>query len=203
MYTKFYSLPLEKQERIINAAINEFVKNGYDKASTNDIVRGAEISKGSLFNYFNNKKDLYLFLLEYATGIVDDIYQEIDFNETDIFKRIGQIGRVKLNIQRKFPQVFNFWFSVVNEQSAEVKAEIQEKQDNILKEGFERIYENIDYSKFRQGLDIEKAINILNWTMVGFSEKLKNELSSIEEMSDKYLKEWDSYSEILKHSYYN
>ncbi|MCR6111544.1 TetR/AcrR family transcriptional regulator [Bacillus sp. A301a_S52] len=203
MYTKFYSLPLEKQERIINAAINEFVKNGYDKASTNDIVRGAEISKGSLFNYFNNKKDLYLFLLEYATGIVDDIYQEIDFNETDIFKRIGQIGRVKLNIQRKFPQVFNFWFSVVNEKSAEVKAEIEEKQDNILKEGFERIYENIDYSKFRQGLDIEKAINILNWTMVGFSEKLKNELSSIEEMSDKYLKEWDSYSEILKHSYYN
>ncbi|UJW58544.1 TetR/AcrR family transcriptional regulator [Bacillus sp. A116_S68] len=202
MYTKFYSLPLEKQERIINAAINEFVKNGYDKASTNDIVRGAEISKGSLFNYFNNKKDLYLFLLEYATGIVDDIYQEIDFNETDIFKRIGQIGRVKLNIQRKFPQVFNFWFSVVNEQSAEVKAEIEEKQDNILKEGFERIYENIDYSKFRQGLDIEKAINILNWTMVGFSEKLKNDISSIEEVSDEALKEWDSYSELLKHSFY-
>ncbi|WP_078579617.1 TetR/AcrR family transcriptional regulator [Salipaludibacillus agaradhaerens] len=202
MYTKFYSLPLEKQERIINAAINEFVKNGYDKASTNDIVRGAEISKGSLFNYFNNKKDLYLFLLEYATGIVDDIYQEIDFNETDIFKRMGQIGRVKLNIQRKFPQVFNFWFSVVNEKSAEVKAEIQEKQDNILKEGFERIYENIDYSKFRQGLDIEKAINILNWTMVGFSEKLKNDISSIEEVSDEALKEWDSYSELLKHSFY-
>ncbi|MCR6107492.1 TetR/AcrR family transcriptional regulator [Salipaludibacillus agaradhaerens] len=202
MYTKFYSLPLEKQERIINAAINEFVKNGYDKASTNDIVRGAEISKGSLFNYFNNKKDLYLFLLEYATGIVDDIYQGIDFNETDIFKRIGQIGRVKLNIQRKFPQVFNFWFSVVNEESAEVKAEIEEKQDNILKEGFERIYENIDFSKFRQGIDIEKAINILNWTMVGFSEKLKNDISSIEEVSDEALKEWDSYSELLKHSFY-
>jgi tetrahydromethanopterin S-methyltransferase subunit G len=145
---------------------------------------------------------LYLFLLEYATGIVDDIYQEIDFNETDIFKRIGQIGRVKLNIQRKFPQVFNFWFSVVNEKSAEVKAEIEEKQDNILKEGFERIYENIDYSKFRQGLDIEKAINILNWTMVGFSEKLKNDISSIEEVSDEALKEWDSYSELLKHSFY-
>ncbi|UTR15501.1 TetR/AcrR family transcriptional regulator [Salipaludibacillus sp. LMS25] len=203
MYAKFYSLPLEKQQCIINAAIKGFVKNGYDKASTNDIVQEADISKGSLFNYFNNKKDLYLFLLEYVTGIVDDIYKEIDFNETDIFKRIGQIGRVKLTIQRKVPEVFNFWLSVVDEESVEVKAEIVEIQDNILKEGFKRIYENIDYAKFRQGLDIEKAIDILNWTMLGFSEKVKNDMSSIEEVNDDLLKEWDRYSEILKHSFYN
>jgi AcrR family transcriptional regulator len=203
VYAKFYSLPLEKQQCIINAAIKGFVKNGYDKASTNDIVQEADISKGSLFNYFNNKKDLYLFLLEYVTGIVDDIYKEIDFNETDIFKRIGQIGRVKLTIQRKVPEVFNFWLSVVDEESVEVKAEIVEIQDNILKEGFKRIYENIDYAKFRQGLDIEKAIDILNWTMLGFSEKVKNDMSSIEEVNDDLLKEWDRYSEILKHSFYN
>ena len=58
IYLKFQSLETEKRERIINAALKEFAKNGYDKASTNDIVKEAEISKGSLFNYFNSKNEI-------------------------------------------------------------------------------------------------------------------------------------------------
>ena len=64
---KFFSLKPEKRERIINAALKEFAKNGYDKASTNEIVKESGISKGSLFNYFISKKELYLFLLDYAS----------------------------------------------------------------------------------------------------------------------------------------
>lgn len=65
IFPKFFSLEPDKRERIINAALNEFARNGYGKASTNEIIKEAGISKGSLFNYFNNKKELYLFLLGY------------------------------------------------------------------------------------------------------------------------------------------
>ncbi|MFD2507517.1 TetR/AcrR family transcriptional regulator [Halalkalibacter alkalisediminis] len=91
---------VEKQERIINAAIKEFVKSGFERASTNEIVREAGISKGSLFNYFNNKKDLYTFLIENGAEVIEKIYEEIDFNETDMFKRLGDIGLIKLDIQK-------------------------------------------------------------------------------------------------------
>ncbi|MDD3656837.1 MAG: TetR/AcrR family transcriptional regulator, partial [Atribacterota bacterium] len=57
IYSQFHSLESEKQERIINAALKEFARNGYGKASTNEIIKQAGISKGSLFNYFNNKKE--------------------------------------------------------------------------------------------------------------------------------------------------
>lgn len=50
IYQKFNSLEAEKQERIINTALKEFARNGYDKASTNEIVKEAGISKGSLFS---------------------------------------------------------------------------------------------------------------------------------------------------------
>ncbi|MGI6412409.1 MAG: FtsX-like permease family protein [Syntrophomonadaceae bacterium] len=53
--TRFYSLEKDKQERIINAALKEFARSGYERASTNVIIKEAEISKGSLFNYFNSK----------------------------------------------------------------------------------------------------------------------------------------------------
>jgi AcrR family transcriptional regulator len=77
----YNSLEPEKRERIINAALKEFALNGYERASTNEIIKEAEISKGSLFNYFNSKKELYLFLLDYVVEIIDEIYEEIDLNE--------------------------------------------------------------------------------------------------------------------------
>lgn len=93
-------MKIEKQERIINAAMKEFVKSGYEKASTNEMVKDAQISKGSLFNYFSNKKDLYFFLIQNAVNIIEQIYVEIDMSERDIFERISQVGLIKLNIQR-------------------------------------------------------------------------------------------------------
>ncbi|WP_235439744.1 TetR/AcrR family transcriptional regulator [Paenibacillus sp. DMB20] len=103
MSQKFYGLEPEKRERIINAAIKEFARNGYDKASTNEIIKEAEISKGSLFNYFNSKKELYLFLLEYLVEVIDKILDEIDLNETDIFKRLRDVGFIKFKIMKKTP----------------------------------------------------------------------------------------------------
>ena len=52
MNNKFFDLKKEKQDRIINAALSVFAKNGYAHASTDEIVREASISNGLLFHYF-------------------------------------------------------------------------------------------------------------------------------------------------------
>ena len=200
--TKFYSLKIDKQERIINAAMEEFVKSGYDKASTNEIVKEAKISKGSLFNYFINKKDLYLFLIENVVKIIEQIYDEIDMNERDIFKRISQVGLIKLNIQKKYPLVFDFLKSLGDEEATEVKTDIDQITGNILDDGLKRIYQNIDLSKFREDVDPEKAIHILNWTMVGFAEVQLAKIGSFNNVGIELFNEWNSYSEILKRSFY-
>ncbi|MGI6551342.1 MAG: TetR/AcrR family transcriptional regulator [Syntrophomonadales bacterium] len=125
IYSKFNSLEPEKRARIINAALKEFARNGYEKASTNEIVKESYISKGSLFNYFNSKKELYLFLLDYVAEIVEKIYAEVDWSETDFFERMRQLGSVKFKIYKKFPQAFHFLKSLANEDAAEVKSEIK------------------------------------------------------------------------------
>ena len=66
MKDKFFNIPLEKQNKIINSALAEFAKNGYTKTSINDIAKSADVSKASLFYYFNTKKELYLYLYEYC-----------------------------------------------------------------------------------------------------------------------------------------
>ncbi len=62
----FANLPAAKRQAIIDIAIEEFAAHPYATASVSHIVARAGIAKGSLYQYFENKQDFYLYLLEYA-----------------------------------------------------------------------------------------------------------------------------------------
>jgi len=63
----FINLQKNKKNKILAVALNEFALNDYDHASITRIVKVLEIAKGSVYQYFENKKDLYLYLVEQAT----------------------------------------------------------------------------------------------------------------------------------------
>ncbi len=60
----FYNLSDDKKKRIFDAAIQEFSTRSYSDASLNQIVKAAKIPWGSFYQYFNDKEDIYLYLLE-------------------------------------------------------------------------------------------------------------------------------------------
>jgi AcrR family transcriptional regulator len=59
----FFNLPDEKRNTIVNAAIDEFAAYGLENASTNRIVANSGISKGSFYQYFEDKQDIFMYLL--------------------------------------------------------------------------------------------------------------------------------------------
>ena len=63
----FLNLPDDKRERIISAALEEFANNDFRNASITRMVRSLGIAKGSVYQYFKDKKDLYLYLLVFVT----------------------------------------------------------------------------------------------------------------------------------------
>ncbi|MDR1961332.1 MAG: TetR/AcrR family transcriptional regulator, partial [Gracilibacteraceae bacterium] len=56
--------PLPKRQKIERAALEEFAAHGYDGSNLNRIVEGSRIAKGSFYQYFEDKKDLYFHLIE-------------------------------------------------------------------------------------------------------------------------------------------
>ena len=60
----FLNLPEEKRRLIDSVALDEFAEYGFDKASINRIVSAAGIAKGSFYQYFEDKKDLFLYLVK-------------------------------------------------------------------------------------------------------------------------------------------
>lgn len=83
MNEKFYALPEEKQNRIINAGFRVFSQNSYKKSPVNEIALEAGISKSLLFFYFKNKKELYIFLLKKVEEITRKTLMEAAVNKCD------------------------------------------------------------------------------------------------------------------------
>lgn len=71
----FLNLPAEKRERFIDAALDEFAGNTYSRASVSRIVEKAGIAKGSVYQYFADKKDLYLYLIDLAGKAKFDFFK--------------------------------------------------------------------------------------------------------------------------------
>jgi len=62
--TTYHNLPEDKQKRIFQAAVNEFSQRNIDAASLANIVAEARISRGSIYQYFTDKEDLYIYIIE-------------------------------------------------------------------------------------------------------------------------------------------
>lgn len=60
----FFNLPEEKRALICEVAVDEFATHSFAQASINRIVTQAGIAKGSFYQYFENKTDLFLYLLQ-------------------------------------------------------------------------------------------------------------------------------------------
>lgn len=60
----FLKLSEDKKTRIFQASVCEFSNHNFDEASLNNIVKAAGISKGSMYQYFEDKLDLFKFTIE-------------------------------------------------------------------------------------------------------------------------------------------
>ncbi len=96
----YYNLPKSKQKKIFDAGLLEFSYNSYHNASINTIVLIAEISKGSFYQYFNDKKEFYWYI------VMEVIYGNIDHYESILAKNDGDFLKAEkelfLNILNLF-----------------------------------------------------------------------------------------------------
>lgn len=206
LFDKFLNLDKEKQERILNAAMKEFAQKGFNNASTNEIVKEANIGKGMLFHYFNSKKDLFLFLYDYTLDVLmKELYGKIDLSERDVLKRLRQFLSSKYVLVGKHPDMFDFIKTANLEESEEVKKYLDAKNNEHQKYSYGKVLENIDTSKFRDNIDINRAINVILWTLEGVSEKEKEKARTLSLAELKYneiLIEMDSYVELFRNTFY-
>lgn len=103
----FFNLPEEKRHQILQVAIDEFAENDYDNVSISRIVARAGIAKGSFYQYFVGKEDLYGYVLsllaEAKTRFMS--LDHPDPNHIGIFAYLRWMAEVGVAFQLAHPQL--------------------------------------------------------------------------------------------------
>lgn len=88
----FYHLDEGKKKRILDAAEKELIRVPISELSINKIIQSAEISRGSFYQYFEDKHDLVMYLLsDYIEAIKNEIVNSLTLNQGDVFLAMGYI----------------------------------------------------------------------------------------------------------------
>jgi TetR/AcrR family transcriptional regulator len=204
MYDKFENLEGEKQERILRAAMAEFAVNGYDKASTNAMVKKAEIAKGLLFHYFVSKKQLFLYLYGYCLELVIREYLKMDcLREKDIFIRIRGAQQAKMALLARYPDISDFMTAAYRDQSPQICGEVLKRNAQAFALGLGAIFTDVDVTLFKPGLDAQKVISVIRWTFEGLGTELTSMIKAgVSVDYGQALTETDEYIKALKFAFY-
>jgi len=199
-FDTFYSLETEKKERIINAALDEIAEKGFKKASTNAIVKRAAISKGMLFYYFGSKEELFDFLFEYIIEFVKGEYVEKFINQTktrDFIERCKSLAALKRHMLSNHPKIIKFYESFYlpgNEEYLNKYSDAILEVTHIVRNG---LYEDVDYSLFREGVAPEKTLTYIRWLTERYEQEFTDKLIEEGTAEENFDEAFDDYYALL------
>ena len=168
MNPKFYALPQEKQRAILNAGFHVFSQNTYKKSPMSEIAEAAGISKALLFHYFQNKKELYLFLWDTCAKItVEEMTRSGVYEQTDLFGSMDSGMQAKLRLIRQYPDISTFAVRAFYEKDPEVSADIQKSMGQYLNAHAAKKLEKLDPEDFIPGIDLQMMYREMYWASEG------------------------------------
>ena len=188
MNEKFFNLPIEKQERIINAGYRVFSQNSYKKSPMSEIADAAGISKSLLFHYFLNKKELYMFLWDNcAKTTVQYLTEYKCYEQKDLFEMMYRGMQAKMEIIRKYPDMARFVIKAYYEKDPAVCDDIQQSYQKFLNMKAKTTLMKLEPEKFMPGLDLQMMYREMFWAAEGYLwEKVQQGSLNMEKMEDDF-----------------
>lgn len=169
MNEKFFSLPEERRQAILNAGFRVFSQNSYKHSPMKEVADEAGISKALLFHYFRNKREFYLFLLDTGARTTVEYLKTCGcYEQEDLFGAMYLGMKAKVAVMRRCPDMTAFVLKAYYERDEEVRGEVQKL---IRKYGGYRANAylvNLAPEKFRPGLDLNMMYLDMFWASEGY-----------------------------------
>jgi TetR/AcrR family transcriptional repressor of uid operon len=157
-FTQEYRTELKK--KIMQAAIEIFAKNGFDRTRMEDIAMAAGLAKGTLYLYFKNKEDLF--------------YAICDHNLEELRNQLSRVFNRKENIMldaRKFYDEYRkeslggdtIWFEMIalSTRSPRLRKILTENQSKVYQVVKEVLKTQIERGFFREDINVDVTASAL------------------------------------------
>ncbi len=160
----FFNLPDDKRQAILDVAIDAFAEKDYAEVSISQLVARAGIAKGSFYQYFEDKQDLYLYLLE-LTGIEKATFLQthpMPDPQMGIFNYMRWLFELGVSFESINPKLARIGYRAyyeqnprLNEAMAEMRSQSRDFFPNLLRQG-------IANGELREDLDVDSAAFLFN-----------------------------------------
>jgi AcrR family transcriptional regulator len=140
----FFNLPDDKRELICKVAIAEFAEYPFDQASVNRIVANAGIAKGSFYQYFEDKADLFLYLARLAGEAKAQYISPVMRNpeEHDFFTLLRELYVSGIQFAAEHPEYAEINKNLLENKASPLYRELMAENLPSAYEFFERMLEN-------------------------------------------------------------
>lgn len=198
MNERFYELPKEKQQKIINAGFRVFSQNTYKKSPMSEIAAAAEISKSLLFHYFKNKKELYLFLWNEGVKMTLEYLRHFGCYESDtLFGMLEQGMKAKLQIMRLYPDMTAFIIKAYYEKEEAIRSEIQKSYQEYVGSNAYTALIRLNPEEFLPGIDLQMMYQNMYYAVEGYLwEAVQRNTLQVDQLEKDFQKMMDFWKSV-------
>lgn len=125
----FKNLDSSKQEKVLDAAIDEFAEHGFNLASMNRMVQRLGIAKGSLFQYFGSKEGLFRFVFDHAVNLVRRSLRKAkqESADGDFFDHIHRSLLAGIDFIDSHPRVYQIYLKMLLQENFPLRAQFLQR----------------------------------------------------------------------------
>ena len=167
----FNKLEQDKQQKILDAAVEEFAQHGFLQASMNRVVQKLGIAKGSLFQYFGTKEGLFHFVFDYAVQKVKGSLRQVreETAEADFFERIRRSLLAGIRFIDEHPRVYQIYLKMIFQENFPLRSEFLQQVHLFSSKYLKPLVEQgIARGELRSDLDVPMTIFFLDALMDRF-----------------------------------
>ncbi|MBN1223978.1 MAG: TetR/AcrR family transcriptional regulator [Candidatus Aminicenantes bacterium] len=171
----FFNLSDERQKQIVDTCLEEFIKHDFKGASLTRIIKKLGLAKGSFYRYFESKKDLYGYLIDYGKRSTWELFLE-EFRDPveDILDAWVRFYLACVRQDNKYPLLGYFGYKLSQDKNNPILGDVPyqtlKKGLEVLDQYFLRQQKN---GKIRSDIDIHKLIYCLLQVQSGLLDFLK------------------------------
>lgn len=162
--------PLETETLLYEACLDYFSKYSYNEVSLNKILQQANINKGSFYNRFSSKMDLYLSLIEYIGQLKMALFAKIDQTTLTLRDLLLQQLQVAIAFAKTDPRLSDITYRISIE-NKDVLTHVNDYFGQSTEDSFRLfIQQSMDCGELRADINAKTLSNFLQQTLTSASQ---------------------------------
>ena len=187
----FHKLNPDKKKRILRACLKEFSKNSFGEASVSSIVKELGIAKGSIYQYFEDKEDLYTYVIERSA---DRKYEILNFAAQRAIASWQQWFFQTCLVEIKFTKEFPEMAQLIRRELFHGNSFLQKKESDFTRTGLTNFQAELSNAMDMVNLvflvsSMKNAI-VSRYAGVRLTDKTSMEINTLSEQIARIVTSW-------------